>query len=164
MFGFPSCWKQRFSLWHFSPALFCTRGDRATVACKCAEQEPHHKQKHTGASIGKAQDQNINHKSCLGKNSFWLVMAYNKVSCLAFWHAWCHRLPRNLISFRCLLLNELIFSGTAIYWFIAGLHLYHMIFSHSSSWNRKLSVSGNSNQNQLLVQPALGIRDSLIQQ
>lgn len=47
----------------------------------------------------------------------------------------CHRLPRSLISFRCLLLNELIFWGAAIYWFTAGLHLQHMIFSHYSPGN-----------------------------
>lgn len=55
-----------------------------SVACKFAEQEPDHKQKHAGASIREAQEQNINHLSCLGKNSFCLVMAHNKVSCLSF--------------------------------------------------------------------------------
>lgn len=36
---------------------------------------------------------------------------------------------------QCLLLNELIFRGAAIYSFIAGLHVQHMIFSHSCPEN-----------------------------
>lgn len=146
--------RKRKKLWSFSLVFFTSQSklqplafQLGSVLCpgwrrhsrlltwKRAEQEPHHGQKHSGPSVGRAQEQNANHTSCLGRNSFCLLVAHNELSCLSFWHVWCHRLPRDLIPFRCLLLNELIFWGAAIYWFIAGSHLQHMIFSHHGPGN-----------------------------
>lgn len=98
--------KKKKWLWYFSLAFFMAQRklqplafQLGSILCpgwqshlqlltwKSAEQEPHHKQKHARASVGRAQEQNINHRPCLGRNSFCLVMAHKEVSCLSFWHA-----------------------------------------------------------------------------